>query len=57
MSKLLDIFSGYKTYLLGVASLAYGIGGYFIGQVTQEVAVMSVLAGLGLITGRRAVNR
>lgn len=54
---ILDWLAGYKTYILGVATIFYGVGGFFTGHVTQSDAIIAVMTGLGLITGRRAVDR
>lgn len=55
--KILDIFAGKKTYVIAALMVVYGVAGYLLGEVNLEVAGTSVLGGLGLITGRRAVDR
>jgi len=54
---ILDVFAGSKTYVLGVATIVFGVAGWITGGLPQSEAIVAILAGLGLITGRRAVSR
>lgn len=49
--------SGYKTYIVVVAMIAYALIGIYLGQVTQEQAMQLVLNALGLAGLRSSVSR
>lgn len=49
------MLSGYKTYIVGIATIIYGIGLIVNGQV--ELGIQSILTGLGLIGLRLGVAK
>lgn len=61
MKKLLDLGQGYKTYVIGLAMFLHG-GSQIIldlvnGKPVDQLNIVEILGGLGLLTGRRAVDR
>ena len=52
---LLDLFSGYKSYVAGVGLI--GLGLYQISQRQVAEGVASIMAGVGLLAARRSVVR
>jgi len=51
----LDILSGWKTYLSGFGLIGLGI--YQISEAHYQEGLASIVAGFGLLAGRRAVER
>lgn len=51
----LDKFPGWKTYGMGIGLI--GLGAYQISQGQPAEGITSILAGLGLLFARRAVDR
>lgn len=51
----LDFFSGWKTYIAGIGLI--GLGLYQASQGLYQEGLASIVAGIGLMTGRRAVER
>lgn len=41
----------------GGLSIIFGISGYLTNNISQETAIVAIVTGLGLVTGRRAVSR
>ncbi len=58
INKVLDLFGGYKTYVIGTAMLLHGgsdvVLSFVHGQPFNVVSLTEAGAGLGLITARRA---
>ena len=50
-------FNGQKTYLVGVAYLAYAVGGVVLGMHDANHAVELILLGIGIISGRHALEK
>lgn len=46
---------GYKTYLVGLATVAYGIYQFYTGDTNG--AANHILAGLGILFGRHALQK
>lgn len=61
IKQVLDLFSGYKTYIIGTAMILHGgadvVLGLLHGQPLNTVSLSEAGAGLGFITARRAVDR
>lgn len=51
----LDLFSGYKSYVLGAATILGGVALVMDGKVIEGIT--AITTGLGLLTARRAVSR
>ncbi|HEV2674167.1 MAG TPA: hypothetical protein VGV37_06455 [Aliidongia sp.] len=47
---------GWKTYALAAATVVYAATGYYLGFLTQDQAISTVIGGTGLATLRSAIN-
>lgn len=56
MKKIIEFFQGKKSYLLGLAAIAYGIGGYFSGNLDPETAQQAIWAGLTAMAIRAGIT-
>lgn len=52
----MNFFSGYKTYILGLAAIIYAITGWFIGNLDQATAMQAFWAGLTAMTLRSGIT-
>jgi len=50
------MLSGYRTYIVGCAFVAFGVTGYVTGKLDQNQAVEAVLTGLGFMGLRAAIG-
>lgn len=57
MHKFLAAISGYKTYIVAVATVFYAVVEYWDGTLTQAAAVGMVLGALGLGALRNGINK
>ncbi len=55
--KIFDFLPGYKTYIIGLGSIATGVGMILMtGDITTE-AVQFLMGGFAALTMRKALNR
>jgi len=54
---VLKLLSGYKTYLVGIGMILYGVGGYAAGLHDWDTALKLILEGLGLMGLRAGVSK
>ena len=54
--KLIQFLKGKKTYLLGLAGLAYAIGGFSTGHLAQKEALDAAWASLTVIMMRAGIK-
>jgi hypothetical protein len=53
---LTDSLKGYKTYLLGLAGIAYGLGGFFTGHMDLPTLVSILWASLTAMALRAGIT-
>ena len=53
---MIEKIKGYKTYVISVAMVAFGIAGLIIGELDANNALLIVLNGLGMGSVRNAIN-
>lgn len=51
----LDFLAGWKTYISGIGLI--GLGLYQISQGNFQEGITSIIAGIGLLSARRALDR
>lgn len=50
------MLKGYKSYILAVLAVIYGVSAYFTGNASLEVALASVWGGLSVFAIRNAIR-
>ena len=49
------MLDGYKTYITGIATIAYALGGAIIGKVDWNIAIPLTLGALEIMGVRQAI--
>lgn len=48
--------SGYKTYIVGAASIVFALIGLFLGQLDGNAALQLIMSGAGMLALRHAIT-
>ena len=51
------MLSGKKTYLIGALMVLYGVGMFFLGEISQSEAATLAMEGLGFIAVRLGIKK
>jgi len=54
---VLKLLSGYKTYLVGIGMILYGVGGYAAGLHDWDTAMTFIMNGLAMMGLRAGVSK